>query len=118
VQGASLLDGVAIAQHIAPVLTPNQARTLAFIAAALVPGMAAAVVPYTQATVTRYQNKVTYGNTAEKARRAATTGDIIKAASYLLTETDSRAELKYEDGSLVRIGQNTVFTFEADTRTL
>src|SRR4030095_3627391 len=30
----------------------------------------------------------------------------------------SRAELKYPDGTIVRIGQNTVLTFEADTRTL
>jgi hypothetical protein len=100
------------------VLKPNQARTFVFLLVASLPGIAGAAVPYTQATVTRHQNKVTYGSTADNARRPAQTGDIIKAASYLLTETDSRAELKYEDGSLVRIGQNTVFTFEADTRTL
>lgn len=81
-------------------------------------GLGHAVVPFTQATVTRMQNKVTYGDSAAKARRPAAPGDVIKAASYLLTETDSRAELKYEDGSIVRIGQNTVFTFEADSRTL
>jgi hypothetical protein len=77
-----------------------------------------AAVPYTSATVTRLQNKVQYGDTALKARRAAQSGDVVKADSYLLTETDSRAELKYADGTIVRIGQNTVFTFEADTRTL
>jgi hypothetical protein len=81
-------------------------------------GVTHAVVPFTKATVTRLQNTVTYGDSLAKARRPAQTGDVIKAASYLLTETDARAELKYEDGSLVRIGQNTVFTFEADTRTL
>jgi len=61
---------------------------------------------------------VAYGDSVGKARRPAQTGDVIKADKYLLTETDSRAELKYEDGSIVRVGQNTVFTFEADTRTL
>ena len=75
-------------------------------------------VPYTEATVTRLQNKVSYGISADRARRPAQSGDVVKASTYLLTENDSRAELKYPDGSLVRIGQNTVFTFEANTRTL
>lgn len=77
-----------------------------------------AAVPYNQATVTRLQNKVTYGEGPAAARRPARSGDIIRSENYLLTETDSRAELKYVDGTIVRIGQNTVFTFEADTRTL
>jgi hypothetical protein len=99
---------------------PNQLRTeiSALALTLLATATAVAVTPYTQATVTRYQNKVTYGDTTAKARRAAQTGDVIKADKYLLTETDSRAELKYEDGSIVRVGQNTVFTFEANTRTL
>jgi hypothetical protein len=77
-----------------------------------------AVAPYTQATVSRLQNKVSYGDTANRATRSARVTDIVKASTYLLTETDARAELKYDDGSIVRIGQNTVFTFEADTRSL
>jgi FecR protein len=77
-----------------------------------------AAAPYTSATVTRLQNKVQYGDAALKSRRSAQSGDVVKADTYLLTETDSRAELKYVDGTIVRIGQNTVFTFEADTRTL
>jgi hypothetical protein len=94
--------------------------SLAFAALLTVtlPGAFADGIPYSQAAVTRLQNKVSYGSSAEHARREAQPGDIIKASSYLLTDTDSRAELKYADGSLVRIGQNTVFTFEADTRTL
>jgi hypothetical protein len=74
--------------------------------------------PYSQATVTRLQNKVAYGDANRQERRSAQSGDVVRAQTYLLTETDSRAELKYPDGSIVRIGQNTVFTFEADTRTL
>jgi len=99
---------------------PNQLRTrlITLSIGVLAPAVASAVTPYTEATVTRYQNKVTYGDTVAKARRPAQTGDVVKADKYLLTETDSRAELKYEDGSIVRVGQNTVFTFEANTRTL
>src|SRR4030095_3351979 len=77
-----------------------------------------AAAPYTSATVTRLQNKVQYGAAALKSRRPAQSGDVDKADTYLLTETDSRAELKYVDGTIVRIGQNTVFTLEADTRAL
>lgn len=101
-------------------LAPNQLRTHLFVlASAGLLGMTVhAAVPYTSATVTRLQNKVQFGDSAQKARRPAESGDVVKAQTYLLTETDSRAELKYPDGSIVRIGQNTVFTFEADTRTL
>jgi hypothetical protein len=102
------------------VLAPNQLRTHLFVlASAGLFGMTAqAAVPYTSATVTRLQNKVQFGDAAQRSRRPAQSGDVVKAQTYLLTETDSRAELKYSDGSIVRIGQNTVFTFEADTRTL
>lgn len=95
-----------------------RSASLVVLAAGLPAAFAADGVPYSQATVTRLQNQVSLGMSAERARRPAQTGDVIKSSNYLLTDTDSRAELKYEDGSLVRIGQNTVFTFEADTRTL
>ena len=79
-----------------------------------------AATPYREATVTRTQNKVSYG--AVKGDRSdlrpAAVDDVVRASNFLQTETDSRAELKYEDGSLVRIGQNTIFSFEAVTRTL
>jgi ferric-dicitrate binding protein FerR (iron transport regulator) len=114
------LDALAALPENAAVHLPNQLRTvlIAVAAAAFATPLACAVTPYTQATVTRYQNNVTYGDSAGRARRPAKTGDIVAAEKYLLTETDSRAELKYEDGSIVRVGQNTVFTFEANTRTL
>lgn len=81
---------------------------------------AGAAVPFTRATVTRTQNKVSYGQIAEgKGRtRPANQGDIVGPKNYVLTESESRAELQYDDGSVVRIGQNTVFSFEAESRTL
>ncbi len=98
----------------------TQLITLIAIALALSVVLASAAVPFTRATVTRTLNKVAYGQIAEgKGRtRAANTGDIVGANSYVLTESESRAELQYDDGSVVRIGQNTVFSFEADSRTL
>lgn len=82
--------------------------------------VAHAATPYRQATVTRTQNQVSYGEVKGERSdlRPAAVDDVVRASNFLQTETDSRAELKYEDGSLVRIGQNTIFSFEAITRTL
>ncbi len=81
---------------------------------------ARAAIPFRQATVTRVENKVSYGEVKgdRSALRPATAEDVVKASNFLQSESDSRAELKYEDGSLVRIGQNTIFSFDAITRTL
>jgi FecR protein len=82
--------------------------------------VALAGVPYTKATVTRTENKVSYGTVRgeQSDTRPAEAQDVVKAMNFLLSETDSRAELKYDDGTIVRIGQNTIFTFEANSRTL
>lgn len=79
-----------------------------------------AAVPYSSATVTRVENKVSYGQVRgdRSQTRLAHPLDVVRASDFLLSESESRAELKYEDGSIVRIGQNTVFSFDAKTRTL
>lgn len=92
----------------------------AVVAALAVVTAARAAVPFTSATVTRVENKVSYGENRDGrgVTRAASVADIVRANNFLLSEAESRAELQYPDGSLVRIGQNTVFTFDADSRTL
>ena len=96
----------------------------AFLAAPLLSlalaGTALAGTPYTQATVTRTENKVSYGTVKgdRSETRPAAAQDVVKAMNFLLSESESRAELKYEDGTIVRIGQNTIFSFEANSRTL
>ncbi len=50
--------------------------------------------------------------------RNAHVSDVVRANNFLRSESNSRAELQYPDGTVVRIGQNTVFTFDADSRTL
>lgn len=79
-----------------------------------------AAEPLASATVSRVENQVSYGKIVgdKSETRPAAPNDVVKTNNYLLSETDSRAELRYEDGTIVRIGQNTIFTFEANTRTL
>jgi hypothetical protein len=88
--------------------------------AVLVLSSVALADPYTQATVTRTENKVSFGTVTgdESKTRPAEANDVVKAKNFLLSESQSRAELKYDDGTIVRIGQNTIFTFEASSRTL
>jgi hypothetical protein len=71
-----------------------------------------------KATVTRVHNTVRYGEIAGKKSRAVAIQDVLGADNYLLSEADSRAEMKYDDGSLVRIGPNTVFSFNPAGRVL
>lgn len=100
----------------------SQRKSTAFLAASLLTlaGSAPAATPYTQATVTRTENQVSYGVVKgdRSETRPAESQDVVKASNFLLSESESRAELKYDDGTIVRIGQNTIFTFEANSRTL
>lgn len=70
--------------------------------------------------MTQVENVVNFGaiKGAQSTKRRATVGDVVRADNFVTTETQSRAELKYADGSVVRIGQNTIFSFDADSRTL
>jgi len=78
-----------------------------------------AALPFSSATVTRVENQVKYGQVrgGRSETRLANPQDVVKASDFLLSEKNSRAELIYPDGSIVRIGQNTVFSFDANTRT-
>jgi hypothetical protein len=92
----------------------------AFAALTLALAFVAHAAPLSSATLTRLENSVKYGEVrgSQSVTRRAVVADVVRANNFLLTETDARAELRYEDGSIVRVGQNTVFSFEADSRTL
>jgi len=83
-------------------------------------GSVYAAMPFTSATVTRVENNVEVGETVngKSAQRPAAVSDVIKEKNYLVTENESRAELEFPDKSIVRVGQNTVFSFDAESRTL
>jgi hypothetical protein len=74
--------------------------------------------PFDSATVTRLENHVSLGSHAGGNDRPAMIHDIVKAQTYILTQAESRAELQFPDHSIVRVGQNTVFSFDANSRTL
>lgn len=83
--------------------------------------LAAAASSFDSATLTRVENKVTIGEIKggqTAGRRQAAVAESVKANNFIQTGNESRAELQFKDKSLVRVGQNSIFSFEAKSRTL
>ncbi len=95
-----------------------QRITLGFALYTLALPWAYGVQPFNSATVTRLENHVLVGSHTGGSERPAALHDVIEAETYLLTGDQSRAELEFPDHSIVRVGQNTVFSFDAASRTL
>jgi len=55
-------------------------------------------------------------NAATKAETPAKAGDVLTPPNVLKTGADSRAELVAEDKTVTRVGANTIFSVEADSR--
>jgi hypothetical protein len=94
---------------------------LTTIAALFGGGALFAATPFDSAKVTRVENKVTLGKIEDGRaadRRPAQVADVVKANNFIQTKGDSRAELQFRDKSLVRVGHNSIFSFEAGSRTL
>ncbi len=92
---------------------------MAVTTAGIAPALADSI-PFSTAKVSRIENNVAIGaqKSSNAEPRAAKVDDTVTASDFVVTQSESRAELKFPDTSLVRIGQNTVFTFDASTRTL
>jgi len=101
-----------------PLPTSFKSFALGFAIYTLVGTGAYGVTPFTSATITRIENHVSLGSHAGGNEHPASLHDVIEADTYLYTEDKSRAELEFPDHSIVRIGQNTVFSFDAASRTL
>jgi hypothetical protein len=56
--------------------------------------------------------------TADKALHPAAINDIFSMPDVLRTGPDSRAELEATDGTITRVGANTIFSFEPASRTI
>ncbi len=91
---------------------------LGFALYALAVTGARGVIPFNSATVTRVENHVSIGNHNGGNERPAAVHDVVQADTYLFTQDESRAELEFPDHTIVRVGQNTVFSFAAESRTL
>jgi len=90
------------------------------VAALFFQGIACAGIPFDSAKISRVENKVYVGNlkAGGSSRHPAETGAAVSAKEFVATEAASRAELKFADTSIVRVGQNSIFSFEAGSRTL
>ena len=67
-------------------------------------------------TFTDVVKDVTVINVATKQETPAKAGDVLVPPNVLKTGPDSRAELIAEDKTVTRVGANTIFSVEADSR--
>jgi len=90
------------------------------VAAVLLQPGAQAAVPFDSARLSLVENKVFAGDLTKGrgSQHQVTTGSEISAKQFIATEAESRAELKFADNSIVRVGQNSIFSFEAGSRSL
>uniref|UniRef100_A0A7C3PJQ5 FecR protein domain-containing protein n=1 Tax=Oscillatoriales cyanobacterium SpSt-418 TaxID=2282169 RepID=A0A7C3PJQ5_9CYAN len=75
----------------------------------------AAEVPLTRAVVESLRNNVLLQLKA-KPRRPARKADVMTPGDTLLTRQSAQAQLKFNDGTLARVGQFATFLFEPNTR--
>lgn len=89
----------------------------AALALGLVSSVAVADAALKSAEITRLHNDVRV-RSASSSERAAEIGDQISGETMVRTGMESRAELKFNDDTLSRLGANTVFSFERGTRNM
>jgi len=87
---------------------------LAFLLAAAIP-QAAHAEPFQQAEVTKTVNRVSLLHSKQAAKPAAV-GDVVRGETAVKTGGDSRAELKFPDATITRIGSNALFRFREGGR--
>jgi len=74
--------------------------------------------PLTQGTFTDVIKDVNVVAADTKAATPATLTAVVKSRTFVRTGASSRAELTSPDDSVTRIGANSVFSFEPETRTV
>lgn len=74
-------------------------------------------VSLTSATVTETRNQVTLSKEAGE-KHAAVIRDVVTGSDVLSTGKKSRAELEFNDQSMVRLGANAIFSFQPNTRNM
>lgn len=71
--------------------------------------------PFQEAQVTRAVNDVSLV-ARERRVKAAAEGDTVKGETGIKTGVDSRAELRFPDTTVLRVGANSLFSFQAGGR--
>jgi hypothetical protein len=96
------------------------AGAMVLIACFLGAGASQGGVPFDSARISLIENHVSIGETTagRHGGHRAALDDVVTAKQFVATAMASRAELKFADHSIVRVGQNSIFSFEAGTRTL
>ena len=82
------------------------------------PPLISSAIDLKQSKFTQVVNNVEIISAADKARHAATVNDIFSMPDVLRTGPDSRAELAATDGTITRVGANTIFSFDPASRTI
>ncbi len=78
----------------------------------------AAGADLSQAVVRQKVNVVTLAASLQAAPRPAAQGSVVHDDNVVRTGTESRAELEFSDQTLARLGANSIFSFDAQTRAL
>jgi len=76
-----------------------------------------AETPLTRATIQKLKNEVVL-TAKQQGRREAKVQDVMTPGDALQTFQKAMAELRFNDRSLARIGEQAIFNFEPNTRTL
>jgi len=76
----------------------------------------AAEVVIEKATLTEVVNNVSIIDRSSKKTSGAKVQQVLNAPNFLRTGADSRAELIAPDQTVTRVGQNTLFSFQQDSR--
>lgn len=98
---------------VAPLL-----RCLILCAPLLVPDAIGAPIPALEAKFTQVINQVDVVAQTNQAAKAAKVQDTVRSPDWVRTGAKARAELVAADQTITRIGANSLFSFEADSRTM
>lgn len=72
--------------------------------------------PLKQARVDEISGEVALRKDTEKSERKATVNDVVAGSDIIRTGKKSRAELEFADKSICRLGSNTIFSFDPNSR--
>lgn len=74
--------------------------------------------PLDKSTIDQVINQVDVVDAATLSETPAVKGEIFNAPDLIKTGRKSRAQLRADDGTLTRVGSNTVFSFDEQSRTI